>query len=98
MTEKIREKINSPMMDQIVRGVVLLVIPWSIWVTQTLYSAIAFQNRGDRFSAKDGHRLETLILQQTHVIQSDIHQLESEMSQEFVRHSELKEILEAAKK
>jgi len=98
MTDKIREKINSPMMDQIVRGVVLLVIPWSIWVTQTLYSAIAFQNRGDRFSAKDGHRLETLILQQTHVIQSDIHQLESEMSQEFVRHSELKEILEAAKK
>ena len=98
MSDKIREKINSPMMDQIVRGVVLLVIPWSIWVTQTLYSAIAFQNRGDRFSAKDGHRLETLILQQTHVIQSDIHQLESEMSQEFVRHSELKEILEAAKK
>ena len=94
MTEKIREKINSPMMDQIVRGVVLLVIPWSIWVTQTLYSAIAFQNRGDRFSAKDGHRLETLILQQTHVIQSDIHQLESEMSQEFVRHSELKTILQ----
>ena len=98
MTDKIREKINSPMMDQIVRGVVLLVIPWSIWVTQTLYSAIAFQNRGDRFSAKAGHRLETLILQQTHVIQSDIHQLESEMSQEFVRHSELQQILESARK
>lgn len=98
MTEKIREKINSPMMDQIVRGVVLLVIPWSIWVTQSIYSAMAFQQRGDRFSAKDGHRLETLILQQTHVIQSDIHQLESEMSQEFVRHSELKQILEAASK
>ena len=30
MTEKIREKINSPMMDQIVRGVVLLVIPLSL--------------------------------------------------------------------
>ena len=98
MTEKVREKLNSPIMDQIVRGVVLLVIPWSIWVTQSIYSAIAFQNRGDRFSAKDGHRLETLILQQTHVIQSDIHQLESEMSQEFVRHSELKQILEAARK
>ena len=98
MTEKIREKINSPMMDQIVRGVVLLVIPWSIWVTQSIYSAMAFQNRGDRFSAKDGHRLETLILQQTHVIQSDIHKLESEMSQEFVRHSELQQILESARK
>ena len=85
-------------MDQIVRGVVLLVIPWSIWVTQSIYQAMAFQNRGDRFSAKDGHRLETLILQQTHVIQSDIHQLESEMSQKFVRHSELKQILEAARK
>ena len=96
MTEKVREKLNSPIMDQIVRGVVLLVIPWSIWVTQSIYSAIAFQQRGDRFSAKDGHRLETLILQQTHVIQKDIHQLESEMSQEFVRHAELKQILDAA--
>lgn len=98
MTEKIREKINSPMMDQIVRGVVLLVIPWSIWVTQSIYSAMAFQNRGDRFSAKDGHRLEKLILQQTHVIQSDIHQLESEMSEEFVRHSELKAIIDGLRK
>ena len=98
MTEKIREKLNSPIMDQIVRGVVLLVIPWSIWVTQSIYSAMAFQQRGDRFSAKDGHRLETLILQQTHVIQSDIHELESEISEEFVRHSELKQILEAARK
>ena len=97
MTEKIREKLNSPIMDQIVRGVVLLVIPWSIWVTQSIYSAMAFQNRGDRFSAKDGHRLETLILQQTHVIQSDIHQLESEMTEKFVRHSELQQILESAK-
>ena len=98
MTEKIREKLNSPIMDQIVRGVVLLVIPWSIWVTQSIYQSISFQQRGDRFSAKDGHRLETLILQQTHVIQSDIHQLESEISEEFVRHSELKQILDAARK
>ena len=98
MTEKIREKLNSPIMDQVVRGVVLLVIPWSIWVTQSIYSAMAFQNRGDRFSAKDGHRLETLILQQTHVIQSDIHQLESEMSEEFVRHSELKAIIDGLRK
>jgi len=97
MTEKIREKLNSPVMDQIVRGVVLLVIPWSIWVTQSIYSAMAFQQRGDRFSAQDGHRLETLILQQTHSIQRSIHTLESEMTEEFVRHSELKQILEASK-
>ena len=96
MTEKVREKLNSPIMDQIVRGVVLLVIPWSIWVTQSIYSAIAFQQRGDRFSAKDGHRLETLILHQTHVIQKDIYELESEMTEEFVRHAELKQILNAA--
>lgn len=98
MTEKIREKLNSPIMDQVVRGVVLLVIPWSIWVTQSIYQAMAFQQRGDRFSAKDGHRLETLILQQTHVIQREIHQLESEMTEEFVRHSELKTVIDGLRK
>lgn len=97
MTEKIRDKINSPVMDQIVRGVVLLVIPWSIWVTQSIYQAIAFQQRGDRFSAMDGHRLEKIILEESEKNRALLWNFERQFSSDFVRHSELKTILQNQK-
>ena len=97
MTEKIRQKINSPVMDQIVRGVVLLVIPWSIWVTQSIYSALAFQQRGDRFSAQDGHRLERIILEESEKNRALLWNFERSFSEGFVRHSELKTILQNQK-
>ena len=98
MTEKLREKINSPVMDQIVRGVVLLVIPWSIWVTQSIYASIAFQQRGDRFSSDDGHRLEKVILEESEKNRALLFAFERQFSSEFVRHSELKTVLEGLKK
>jgi len=98
MTEKLREKINSPVMDQIVRGVVLLVIPWSIWVTQSIYASLAFQQRGDRFSSDDGHRLEKVILEESEKNRALLFAFERQFSSEFVRHSELKTVLEGMKK
>ena len=98
MTEKIRDKINSPVMDQIVRGVVLLVIPWSIWVTQSIYSALAFQQRGDRFSAQDGHRLEKVILEESEKNRLLLFAFERQFSSDFVRHSELKTVIDGLKK
>ena len=98
MTERLREKINSPVMDQIVRGVVLLVIPWSIWVTQSIYASIAFQQRGDRFSSEDGHRLEKVILEESEKNRALLFAFERQFSSEFVRHSELKTVLEGLKK
>mgnify|MGYP000592313326 FL=1 len=98
MTEKLREKINSPVMDQIVRGVVLLVIPWSIWVTQSIYASLAFQQRGDRFSSEDGHRLEKVILEESEKNRALLFAFERQFSSEFVRHSELKTVLEGMKK
>ena len=97
MTEKIREKLNSPVMDQIVRGVVLLVIPWSIWVTQSIYASLAFQQRGDRFSSEDGHRLEKVILEESEKNRALLFAFERQFSSEFVRHTELKTILQQNK-
>ena len=98
MTEKIRNKINSPVMDQIVRGVVLLVIPWSIWVTEGLYQSRAFQQRGDRFSTQDAHRLEKLLLEEERKTREMIYKFEMRMSNEFVRRSELKAIIDGLKR
>ena len=85
-------------MDQIVRGVVLLVIPWSIWVTQSIYASLAFMQRGDRFSSDDGHRLEKVILEESEKNRALLFAFERQFSSEFVRHSELKTVLEGLKK
>ena len=103
MTEKAKAAI-SPVMDILLKIALVAILPWSIWVTVNTFSCKHFMERGDRFSAADGHRLETIILEESKRTQELIHgqdrklnQLEREFSEDFVRHSELMQILKAQK-
>lgn len=98
MTEKIKKAMDGNVVDQIVKIVVVLVIPWSIWVTQSIYASVAFQQRGDRFSAQDGHRLEKVILEESNKLRTQINNYEKEFSRDFVRHSELEKVIEGLRK
>ena len=105
MTERLRETLNSPIMDTVIKAVVVMVLPWSIFVTNSIFEAKAFMHRGDRFSAQDGHELERLILlegQKTrdgiNSTRDEIYKMEKEFSSQFVRHSELKVVIEGLKK
>ena len=93
MTEKIQNAISGPLIDIVFKGIVILVIPWSIWVTESLYATKAFMNRGDRFSAADGYRLEFLIFGESAKMRELVNQFEREFTSKFVRHSELKNVL-----
>jgi len=98
MTEKIREKLNSPIMDTVIKAVVLMVLPWSIFVTNSIFEAKAFMHRGDRFSASDGHRLEKVILEESEKNRNLLFAFEREFSSQFVRKGELQQILNGLKK
>jgi len=103
MTEKAKAAI-SPVMDILLKIALVAILPWSIWVTVNTFSCMHFMNRGDRFSASDGHRLETTILEESKRTQELIYlndrkltDFEREFSENFVRHSELMQILKAHK-
>ena len=93
MTEKIRQAIGTPTMDLIFKGIIVFIVPWSIWTTSSIYEFRAFVGRGDRFSSSDGHRLEKTILEQSLKVQNQIYALEKEFSEDFVRHSEMEALL-----
>jgi len=53
MTQKISNAISGPMLDIIFKAVVILVVPWGIWVTGTIFECKSFMSRGDRFTTTD---------------------------------------------
>ena len=97
MTEKLRKTVSSPFLDMSFKLVVVIIIPWAIWVTNSVFECKSFQSRGDRFSAKDGHRLERIILEESEKNRALLWNFERSFSEGFVRHSELKTILQNQK-
>ena len=93
MTEKLKRTAASPFLDMGFKLVVVIIIPWSIWVTNAVFSCIHFQSSGARFSAQDGHRLEKIILEEGVKHRQLMYDFEREFSSNFVRHTELRDIL-----
>jgi len=93
MTERIKKTVASPFLDMSFKLVVVIIIPWSVWVTNAIFSCKSFQSRGDRFSASDGHRLEKVILEESAKQQNLLFQFEREFSSEYIRKNELNQLL-----
>ena len=81
--------------DVIFKVVAVIILPWVVWATVSIFQFRSFIARGDRFSATDGHKLHTTILEESSKLRQSIFELESEFSAGYVRHSELKQVLEA---
>jgi len=103
MTDKAKAAI-SPVMDILLKIALVAILPWSIWVTANTFSCMHFMERGSRFTVEDGHRLEKVILEESKRTQQLIYlndrkltDFEREFSENFVRHSELMQILKAQK-
>ena len=103
MTDKAKAAI-SPVMDILLKIALVAILPWSIWVTVNTFSCKHFMERGSRFTVEDGHRLEKVILEESKKTQELIYlndrkltDFEREFSENFVRHSELMQILKAHK-
>jgi len=93
MTERIRKTVSLPIVDIAFKLVVVIILPWSVWVTNAVFSCKHFQSRGDRFSSSDGHRLEKIILEESAKHQNLLFQFEREFSSEYIRKSELNQML-----
>lgn len=93
MTERVKQA-SEQMWNLLFRVVAVTILPWSVWATASIFEFQSFINRGDRFSASDGHHLEKTILEESRKLQAQIVQYEKEFSSEFVRHSQLKDLLD----
>lgn len=93
MTERVKQA-SEQMWNLLFRVVAVTILPWSVWATASIFKFQSFINRGDRFSASDGHHLEKTIIEESRKLQAQIVQYEKEFSSEFVRHSELKGLLD----
>ena len=93
MTERIRKTVSLPIVDIAFKLVVIIILPWSVWVTNAIFACKSFQSRGDRFSASDGHRLEKVILEESAKQQNLLFQFEREFSSEYIRKNELNQLL-----
>ena len=85
---------TNQMWDIAIKAVTVLIIPWAVFVTSSIYGFRSFTNRGDRFSAADGHRLEKVILEESYKLKQLINQYEKEFSEDFIRKTELDMILD----
>jgi len=84
----------APMWDIAFKAITVLIIPWAVFVTSSIYGFRAFISRGDRFSASDGHRLEKVILEESYKLKQLINTYEKEFSEDFIRKEELDMILD----
>ena len=84
----------APMWDIAFKAITVLIVPWAVFVTSSIYGFRAFTNRGDRFSAADGHRLEKVILEESYKLKQLINTYEKEFSEDFIRKEELDMILD----
>ena len=85
--------------DIFYRTVAITFLPWSIWITVSIFEAKSFQEvtRSNRFTMKDAHDLQKEMLKQHQATQQAIWKLESELTSAFVRHSELEGIFKQQK-
>ena len=88
------DKDPAPMWDIAFKAITVLIIPWAVFVTSSIYGFRAFISRGDRFSASDGHRLEKVILEESYKLKQLINTYEKEFSEDFIRKEELDMILD----
>ena len=88
------DKDTAPMWDIAIKAVTVLIVPWAVFVTSSIYGFRSFINRGDRFSASDGHRLEKVILEESYKLKQLINTYEKEFSEDFIRKEELDMILD----
>ena len=72
MTEKLQSIADSPVLDIIFKAVVVCLLPWGIFVTNEVFEARAFQNKGDRFSDRDGLEMEKSLIQIIHAAETRI--------------------------
>lgn len=54
MPKAITELLGSDMIDLISKMILVILIPWSVWVTKANFECSTFINKGDRFSREDG--------------------------------------------
>ena len=71
-----------------IRGVLVAIIPWGIWVTSSLFGLLAWKDRKDTFDAHDAHDLEVRMIERAHQIKEDF-------TRDFIRKDEL-ELLDRA--
>ena len=64
LEEHLKEKrgfLQHPIVDLAFKVAVVVIIPWSVWVTNSIYDNVSFRNRGDRFTLQMGYALEKRI-------------------------------------
>ena len=93
MSEK-QKPDTAALWDIIFRVMTVIILPWTVWATASIFQFHGFIKRGDRFSAKDGAELHRTILDESRKTRELIYQFEKEFSSDFVRHTELKTILQ----
>ena len=99
MTEKVKALAQNPTLDLIVKGIVLLLLPWGIWTTDQIYKVSAqsaelgrFMQRGERFTLADAQALEMRMQSERHTqelrLMAILQAFESEFSRDFIRKDE----------
>ena len=87
-------KSTEQMWNIAIKAVTVLIVPWGVFVTSSVYGFRSFVNRGDRFSSADGHRLEKVIMEESYKLKQLINTYEKEFSEDFIRKEELDMILD----
>jgi len=77
--------------DIFYRTIAITILPWSIWITVSVFEAKSFQQvtASNRFTVKDANALQQEMMKQHQATQAAIWKLESEITGSFVRHTEL---------
>ena len=89
---------ESGVTDQVVKGIMMLIIPWSVWVTHNIYELVSLHHQDEEdFTFKDAHHLEGEVRVEIQKINDKIWSLENKMSSEYVRESELQLLLDKNK-
>ena len=72
MTDKIKDMMDSPIFDMFLKGIVICLLPWAIWVTNNVFACKSFMQKGDRFSDRDALELEKDLIQIVHAAETRI--------------------------
>ena len=66
--------------DLLIRAAVMLIIPWSVWVTHNIYDLLSLHHSGAEFTSKDAHHLEGEVRDEIEKVRDRLWDLEGEIN------------------